>query len=113
MSNVERLIERGDDLRVFKSYDEQARGWYYGDSKDRRVSPTYEHEGVLDKWAELNGVRQIFNVVIQSSEGEQIIGPYADYETADLRRSIELRSRSKKIEVSVREETVISIREAP
>ena len=100
-------------MRIFKSYDEQARGWYYGDSEDRRVSPTYEHEGVLDKWAELNGVRRVFNVVIQTSEGEQVIGPYADYETADRRRDIELRSRSKNAEVAVREETVIGISEAP
>src|SRR4051794_21768870 len=107
---VESKVGRGAlSLRIFKRYDSQLRGWYYGDSKDRRVSPTYEHEGVLDKWAELNGVRQVFNVIIRSSgvEDEQIIGPYADYETADRRRSIELRGRSREREVAVREEIVI------
>lgn len=102
-------------MRIFKRYDSQARGWYYGDSKDRRVSPTYEHEGVLDKWAELHGVHKIYNVVIRdlNVEGEQIIGPYADYETAGLRRSIELRGRSKQYEVTVKNEIVIGIEELP
>lgn len=74
-------------MRIFKRFDRQVGGWYYRDSKDRRVSPTYEHEGVLGKWAELHGVREVFNVVLRSTgtEAEQVIGPYGDYKTADLR----------------------------
>jgi hypothetical protein len=102
-------------MRITKSRDDERGGWYYADSAGRRVSPTYEHEGVLDKWAELRGAFRTFVVYKQSPEGggEEYLGHYDDYETADRCRALEKKSgQSQGAFISVREETWIPLDEA-
>jgi hypothetical protein len=102
-------------MRITKSRDEERGGWYYADSHGRRVSPTYEHEGVLDKWAELHGAFNTFVVYRQDLEGggEESLGNYNDYETADRRRVMEKKSDQPQAAfISVREETWIPLDEA-
>lgn len=101
-------------MRITKSRDEDRGGWYYADPRGRRVSPTFEHEGVLDKWAELRGAFNTFVVYRQNpgSGGEEYLGNYNNYETADRRRVLEKQSsQSQAAFISVREETWIPLDE--
>jgi hypothetical protein len=102
-------------MRITKSRDEDRGGWYYADPRGRRVSPTFEHEGVLDKWAELRGAFNTFVVYRQNPEsgGEEYLGNYNDYETADRCRVMEKNSnQSPSVFISVRGETWIPLDEA-
>lgn len=99
-------------MRITKSRDDERGGWYYADSAGRRVSPTYEHEGVLDKWAELRDTFRTFVVYKQNLEGggEESLGSYGDYETADRRRVMEKGSNEAvAVFISVREEMWIPL----
>lgn len=101
-------------MKITKSRDDERGGWYYADSRDRRVSPTYEHEGMLDKWAELHGAFKAFVVYRQDLEGggEESLGNYSDYETADRCRVMEKQSnQSQAVFVIVREEIWIPLDE--
>jgi hypothetical protein len=35
-------------MKIIKQRGGDSQGWYYADSGDRRVSPVFEHEGVLE-----------------------------------------------------------------
>jgi hypothetical protein len=101
-------------MRITKSRDDERGGWYYADPRGRRVSPTYEHEGMLDNWARHHGAFNTFVVYSQNLEGggEESLGNYNDYETADRRRVMEKKSnQSQTVFVSVREETWIPLDE--
>jgi hypothetical protein len=103
-------------MRITKEYDESSGGWYYADPKGRRVSPTYEHEGVLDKWAELHGAFATFVVFKRNLESgaEEYVGHYGDYETADRRSAAEKREEdATRTFIGIREETWMQIDEVP
>jgi hypothetical protein len=98
-------------MRIVKSRDEGSGCWYYADSNDRRVSPTYEHEGMLDKWAEVKGAFTTFVVYRRIESGEEKnLGSYIDYETADRLRIMENKSNPARA-CFVREEVWIAINE--
>lgn len=101
-------------MRIIKSRHDDCGGWYYADPGGRRVSPTYGHEGVLDKWAELHGAFNTFVVYKQNLESgeEEYLGNYNDYETADRYRIMEKNSnQSQAVFISVREEMWIPLDE--
>jgi hypothetical protein len=102
-------------MRIIKERDDNLNGWYYADSKGRRVSPTYEHEGMLDKWAEVNGAFNTFVVLKRKLENgeEEYIAHYNDYETANRAYAMEKKSdRNPQIFISIREEKWMPIDEA-
>ena len=102
-------------MRIIKEHDDNLNGWYYADSKGRRVSPTYEHEGMLDKWAEVYGAFNTFVVIARNLENgdEKYIAHYDDYETADRACVMEKRSNPNPQRfITIREEKWLPIDEA-